>query len=75
MTQQPARGSQSDIVPQNPTASPADAAAHPEVVAPEVVEQMKDASAAAASEGTGVSGNLSEIDLQGPPPPPPPPAH
>jgi hypothetical protein len=69
MTQQPARGPESDILPPVPLRLPADPTSHPGVVAPDVVDQMKDPSAGAApSEGTGVSGNLSGIEIQPPPP-------
>jgi hypothetical protein len=47
------------------------AAAHPEEVDPAIVEKLAESASAAASEGTGVCGNVAEITIDPPPPPPP----
>lgn len=47
-------------------------APRPEVVDLTVVEKLGEAAAAAPSEGSGVSGNVTEITVDPPPPPPPP---
>jgi hypothetical protein len=50
--------------------------ARPEVVDPALVEKLNEIATAAPSEGTGVTGNLTEISIDPPPPPfaPPPPS-
>jgi hypothetical protein len=46
--------------------------ARPEVVDPALVQKLGDLASAAPSEGTGVTGNITEISIDPPPASPPP---
>ena len=67
MTRQPPQ----DPSPASVTPDPTDPdAVRPEVVDLTVVEKLGESASAAASEGSGVSGNVTEITVEPPPPPP-----
>ena len=71
MTWQPPQ----DPTPASVTPDPTDPdSLRPEVVDLTVVEKLGEAASAAPSEGSGVSGNVTEITVDPPPPPMAPPA-